>query len=129
MDEVTFQIFKQQLYEFVKFRDSPFTADYVWMACNKSIEKSTVIEALSQLEEEGKLVRLTDGSYLPAEAALKKWIQKLYEEIEIPKELYQEIENFIKQTGFFKSPEELIKKALEMFIMTKKPLIGQNGKK
>ena len=129
MDVETFQIFKQQLYEFIEFRNSPFTVDFIYMACNKPIEKSVVIDALSELEEEGKIIRLWDGSYLSAKTAWKKWVKKLYEEIEVPSELYQEIESFIKQTGFFKSAEELIKKALEMFIMTKKPLIDQNNRR
>jgi len=121
MDRETFHIFKQQLYEFIEFKDSPFTVDFLYMSCNKPIEKSAIIEALSELEEEGKIIRLWDGSYLSAKVAWKKWIKKLYEEIELPSELYDEIENFIKQTGIFESVEELIKEALENFIQTIKP--------
>ena len=121
MDRETFQIFKQQLYEFIEFKDSPFTVDFLYMSCNKPIEKSNIIDALSELEEEGKIIRLWDGSYLSAKVAWKKWIKKLYEEIEIPLELYDEIKKLIKQTGTFKSVEEFVKKALETFIQTVKP--------
>ena len=121
MDRETFQIFKQQLYEFIEFKESPFTVDFLYMSCNKPIEKSNIIDALSELEEEGKIIRLWDGSYLSAKVAWKKWIKKLYEEIEIPLELYDEIKKLIKQTGIFKSVEEFVKKALETFIQAIKP--------
>ena len=121
MDRETFQIFKQQLYEFIEFRETPFTIDFLYISCNQPIEKSNIIDALSELEEEGKIIRLWDGSYLSAKVAWKKWIKKLYEEIEIPSELYDEIEKFIKQTGIFESVEELVRKALETFIQTVKP--------
>ena len=121
MDRETFQIFKQQLYEFIEFKDSPFTVDFLYMSCNKPIEKSNIIDALSELEEEGKIIRLWDGSYLSAKVAWKKWIKKLYEEIEIPSELYDEIKKLIEHIGIFKSVEEFVKKALETFIQTVKP--------
>ena len=121
MDRETFQIFKQQLYEFIEFRETPFTIDFLYISCNQPIERRHIYDALYELEEEGKIIRLWDGSYLSAKVAWKKWIKKLYEEIEVPSELYDEIEKFIKQTGIFESVEEFIKKALETFIQTVKP--------
>jgi len=59
---------------------------------------------------------LTNGTYLAAHIAIRKWIRKIYAEIEIPSDLHKEILNFIKQTQLYNSPEDFIKEALNLLL-------------
>ena len=109
--------FKRQLLEYILSLNGPFTAKQLLSACNMWINPATLYNALAELEEENKIIMLKDGRYLSAPVAVKKWIRKLYEEVELPRELYDEIVRFLDFTPF-KSVEEFVKEAVRRLILS-----------
>ncbi|MEM1661024.1 MAG: hypothetical protein QXR17_07810 [Candidatus Bathyarchaeia archaeon] len=121
MEGALYAMFKQQLLDYMENLGKPVFFQQLLQNCNQWISPSTLYNALSELEEEEKIVRFSDGSYATASIALKKWIRKLYIEIEIPTELYNEVKNFIQQTKLYNTAEDFIKEALKHLIPQKKP--------
>lgn len=118
MDRRTFTIFKEQLFEFIEYRDEPFDENFIIDSCTTFIDRTTVRDALFALEEEGRIVRLLNGKYISARMLLKKWIKRLYGEIEVPEDIYGEMLKLI-QLGIYKSIVDIIKDAIRFYIKRK----------
>ncbi|MEM2512693.1 MAG: hypothetical protein QXU81_00010 [Candidatus Bathyarchaeia archaeon] len=113
MDERTFEVFKEQLYEFVEFRSEPFDIDFLMKSCNTFIDKITIYNALCILEDEGRIIRLSNGNFISAKIMMRKWIKKMYENIEIPEDIYREMERLVYM-GIYKSINDIIKDAINL---------------
>jgi len=114
MDEATFMVFREQLFRFIEYRDEPFDENFIINSCITFIDRTTVYDALSKLEEEGRIVRLTNGKYISMRVLLKKWIKRLYGEIEVPEDIYGEMIKLI-QLGLYKSIIDIIRDAIKLY--------------
>lgn len=114
MNAGIFEVFKEQLYSFIECADDPLDTRTIFLSCNIPINWNTLIEALYLLEEEGKIIRLQDGRYTTARSAAKKWIKKLYHEIEIPEETYLQMKQLIT-LGFYRTITEIIRDAIKLY--------------
>jgi hypothetical protein len=66
-------IFKAQLLEYVDEKEEPFDTKFLVTHCNSFIDDEWVRNALWELEEEGKIVRL-NHHYLSTRTMMRRWI-------------------------------------------------------
>ena len=71
---IPWEVFKEQLLEFVEDREEPFTFEFLKANCNQPLEDRRFLEALYEFEEDGKIVRL-DHHYLSTRVMLRRWIR------------------------------------------------------
>lgn len=109
--------FKDNLLEFVEFRDEPFDVEFIYSQCVQPVDKYRIYEALYQLELEGKILRLSDGRYLAARTALKRWLKYHLTEIQIPVEIVAEAKEamFIAPKAW-RTLDSFISEAIEEYI-------------
>ena len=68
------QDFKEQLLEFVEEREEPFNTKFLVENCNSFVDNEWIRGAVSELEEEGRIVRL-DHHYLSTRILMRRWIR------------------------------------------------------
>lgn len=108
---------KNQLYEFVEFRNEPFDVKFILGSCVQLVDRHHIYEALYQLESEGKIIRLSDGCYTTTKMAIKRWIRNRFTEALVPDYLIREIEWILKmKPGICRSIEEFISRAIKEYI-------------
>ncbi len=67
-------LFKDQLLEFVEYREKPFDLEFLASNCNdRFVDHDWVRGALFELEEDGKIVRL-NHHYLSTLVLMRRWI-------------------------------------------------------
>jgi len=109
--------FKTQLLEFVEWRKEPFDTQLIYKSCIQPIDIRHVYEALYELENEGKIIRLSDGRYASLRVAVKRWIRTKLVEIKLPDHLIQEIEWTLRlHPHLYLSIEKFIQEAIKEFI-------------
>ena len=116
-------LFKEQLLEFVEDREEPFTEEYLEENCNdKFIDRSWIRDALCNLEEEGRIVRL-DHHYLSTRVLMKRWTRHqekapLEKALTIPQSLLRTIQDLLEarpNLGYIDA-DEFIRDAIRRFI-------------
>lgn len=108
--------FKDQLLTFMEFMDEPLDADSIYRQCVQPIDRRRIHDALYQLEDEGKILRLSDGRYIAVRKALKRWIRGRLVEIKISEEIISEarqIEHMLKR---YKTIDYFISEAIKEYI-------------
>jgi len=65
--------FKAQLLEYVDDREEPFDTQFLVANCNSFIDDTWVRNALWELEEEGRIIKL-NHHYLSTRILMKRWI-------------------------------------------------------
>lgn len=108
--------FKRQLYEFIKFSPEPFDIYFLERNANVWVNRVFFYDILFELESEGKIISLSDGSYISVYAAMKKWIRERFCLIEIPYDLLWEVENFLREFCIQESVEQFFVTAIKKLI-------------
>ncbi|MEM2177057.1 MAG: hypothetical protein QXN34_06995 [Archaeoglobaceae archaeon] len=109
-------ILKEQLYEFVRFESEPFDVDFLEKHANILIDRTRFYDILFELESEGKLIRLRDGRYIPTCIKMRKWIKERLVDVEIPFDLFNEVQKLISEFCLHETVEQFIVTALKKLI-------------
>ena len=72
---ITQSLVKEQLIEFVEDHAEPFDLRFIMASCNTWIDEQWIRRALSELEEEGQIVRL-NHHYLATRTARRRWFPR-----------------------------------------------------
>ncbi|MBS7624604.1 MAG: hypothetical protein QXF59_05630 [Candidatus Bathyarchaeia archaeon] len=110
--------FKAQLFEFIEFMEEPFDAKFIYKSCIQPIDIYRVYDVLQQLEDEGKIVSLSDGRYISIRGALRRWLRGRLIEVKIPDYLIRDVEWAAKiRPKQYKSIDAFIADAIRDHIM------------
>ncbi|MEM2351949.1 MAG: hypothetical protein QXT26_06040 [Thermoproteota archaeon] len=109
-------ILKERLFEFVRFNPDPFDVDFLERHANVLIDRARLFDVLFELECEGKIVCLSDGRYVSAYAAIKRWIEERFVFLELPSDLVFEVERFLRDFCVRESVEQFIVNAIKNLV-------------
>lgn len=109
-----YNLFKEQLYEFIEWEEQPFDVDYLIKNCNYWVDPWKIYDVLFQLEEEGRIFQLKNGKYLSLKVLLNKWIKTRFINLRLPRSLYEAMKYLI-HLGYYKSMDDLIRDAIRKF--------------
>lgn len=108
---------KDQLLTFIDLMGEPLDADSIYRHCIQPIDRYRIYDALHQLEDEGKIMRLSDGRYVTARAALRRWIKGRLVDVGIPEEVVREAERAMGQgRKKYRTVDSFISEALKEYI-------------
>jgi len=114
---INLEEFKDRLFEFIEFRREPFDIKYIYESCRQPIDIHHIYEALYELENEGKIICLSNGQYTSTRIAIKRWIKEKLVNVLIPDYLIQEIEWILKlKPKEHQTIDEFISTAIKEFI-------------
>jgi len=97
---------KMQLLEFIEDREEPFDIDFLVRCCLQPVSRIKIHDALCELVEEGKIIRLDDRYYLSTRVLMKRWLkQKIkrldgkvdFDELELPRDLIDQVIRLLKE--------------------------------
>jgi len=120
--------YKRQLLEFIEEQEEPFDVEYLVNQCNQPISYITVHDALCELMEEGRVVKLQSGLYLPTEVLMRRWIKSKLETptltqeepnlIELSHNLKYEVKRLIKERPElgYENIEEFVRDAIRRYL-------------
>ena len=98
--------FKEQLLEFIEEREDPFDLEFLAGQCLQPVSEMKIRDALCELVEEGKVIRIDDCHYLSTRILMKRWLKQkirnlegniILDEIELPRSLIRQITRLIKE--------------------------------
>ncbi len=97
---------KEQILEFIEDREEPFDVDFLVRRCLQPVSDVRVHDALCELIEEGKIIRLNDQYYLSTRVLMKRWLKQkirsiegnvVFDELELPRSLIRQITRLLKE--------------------------------
>ena len=98
--------FKKQLLEFIEDREEPFDVEFLVRRCLQPVSVIKVHDALCELGEEGRIIRLDDRHYMSTRVLMKRWLkQKIrkiggnvsFDGLELPRNLIDQVMRLLKE--------------------------------
>jgi len=98
--------FKEQLLEFIEDREKPFDVEFLLKRCLQPVSDIRIHDALCELVEEGKIIRLDERYYLSTRVLMKRWLKQkiknlegnvIFDELELPRSLIRQVARLIKE--------------------------------
>jgi len=97
---------KEQLLEFIEDREEPFDVEFLVKRCLQPVSDIKIRDALCELIEEGKIIRLDDRCYLSTRVLMKRWLKQkiknlegniIFDQLELPRSLIRQITQLLKE--------------------------------
>ena len=97
---------KKQILEFIGDREDPFDLEFLMNRCLQPVSDIMIHNALCELADEGKIIRLNDRYYLSTRVLMRRWLrQKIknledgvtFDELEIPRRLIRQVTRLLKE--------------------------------
>jgi len=98
--------FKKQLLEFIEDREEPFDVEFLVRRCLQPVSEIKIHDALCELVEEGRIIRLDDRHYMSTRVLMKRWLkQKIrkiggnvsFDGLELPRNLIDQVMRLLKE--------------------------------
>jgi len=135
------EYFKESLYEYIELREKPFTRDDLIKNCHWPVDWWTVQDALAELEQEGRIIRLNRyGEYLSLEVLRQRWIKERLEHkrqqqeengntVFLSTEFLQKLERTIKSEWGYNDVSDFIRDAIRHELRRKTKHESENKKR
>ncbi len=97
---------KEEILEFVEDREEPFDVEFLVKRCLQPVSEIRIRDALCELIEEGKIIRLNDNYYLSTRVLMRRWLKQkirsledsiVFDELELPRNLIRQIARLLKE--------------------------------
>lgn len=109
--------FKGQLLTFIEFMGEPIDADSIYRQCIQPVERYRIYEVLYQLEDEGKVLRLSDGRYIAAKSAFKRWVRDRLIDVKVPEDIVKDAKQVMgRMPGRYKNIDSFISEAIREYV-------------
>jgi len=98
--------FKEEILRFIEDREEPFDIEFLLKRCLQPVSDIRIHDALCELTEEGKIIRINGRYYLSTRVLMKRWLrQKLrslegnivFDELELPRSLIKRIARLLRE--------------------------------